>query len=314
MRNIDDTIKTNVILDYICNNNCKFCFVGNKKNERVNTTSEVEKIIIDARKQGSTQLHFLGGEPTLRKDLCYLITFAKKLGYSKIAITTNGRALSYDSISQKLIDAGLNNIIFSIHGSNSKIHDSLTQVPGSFNQLMKGIKNCQNKNVFLEGNVCINKQNQADIENIAKLVIREKIKSVEMMLVDPRGSAENNFDFLEPVILIVSKNIKKAISLSLNTKTEILSRYIPFCFLDSFYKFRSENFETETTMSIAPDFNDPDSYNSTKDFATYKPEICKNCIFDNFCFGFHNGHKDFFKYIKPILGKKYTSREDFLNG
>jgi len=45
---------------------------------------------------------------------------------------------SYFELVEKIIKFGLTDIVFSIHGHNSKTHDYLTQSPGSFKQLLKG--------------------------------------------------------------------------------------------------------------------------------------------------------------------------------
>ena len=60
-------------------------------------------------------------------------------------IATNGRMLSYEDFARTILKAGLNSLVFSIHGHTAKLHDSLTRAPGSFKQLNKGVKNVQKK-------------------------------------------------------------------------------------------------------------------------------------------------------------------------
>jgi len=90
---------------------------------------------------GCTYLELIGGEPTIRPDIVDLIKFAHQLNFKNVVMATNGRLFSYKKFAEKIIKAGLTDLIFSIHGHNSKLHDSLTRSKGSFRQMMQGIKN-----------------------------------------------------------------------------------------------------------------------------------------------------------------------------
>ena len=90
-------------------------------------------------------MEIIGGEPTVRPDIISLIKFAKELNFDVIMIATNGRMLSYEDFARTILKAGLNSLVFSIHGHTAKLHDSLTRAPGSFKQLNKGVKNVQKK-------------------------------------------------------------------------------------------------------------------------------------------------------------------------
>ena len=111
------------------------------RGEAPQTKKEVMNHMIGARKRGSTYLEMIGGEITIRSDFIDFIKFAKKLGFKTIMIATNGRMFSYKKRAYKAIKAGLNSIVFSIHGHNSELHDELTRVPGSFKQLLSGVEN-----------------------------------------------------------------------------------------------------------------------------------------------------------------------------
>ena len=133
--------KTVIITGYRCNNRCRFCMEANKRDLPVSKTSEIQREMFKARQRGTDYLELIGGEMTIRPDIVRLIKFAKKLGFSKIMMATNGRMYSYSELAEAILKAGLNSLVFSIHGHTSKLHDWLTQVPGSFSQLNKGVRN-----------------------------------------------------------------------------------------------------------------------------------------------------------------------------
>jgi len=83
---------------------------------------------------------FTGGEPTVRSDLPELVEKAAQLGFTEIGITTNGRMLACTELTHELLEAGLNRISFSIHSANPALHDALTGIAGSFDQLRQGIE------------------------------------------------------------------------------------------------------------------------------------------------------------------------------
>jgi radical SAM protein with 4Fe4S-binding SPASM domain len=98
-----------------CNIRCQFCTV--RAGEYSHQDLPIERIltIIDeAVDLGLEEIHFLGGEPTLRQDLEQMVAHAASIGlYTRII--TNGMMLPRSRI-MKLIDAGLKEIMISVDG------------------------------------------------------------------------------------------------------------------------------------------------------------------------------------------------------
>jgi len=133
MKNQNKKIKKTVIITgYQCNNNCQFCLNANKRSLVSKTTRQIMKEMALVRKRGYTYLELIGGESTIRPDIIALIKFAHQLKFENVAMATNGRLFAYQEFAKKIIQAGLTDLIFSIHGHNTKLHDFLTQSKGSF--------------------------------------------------------------------------------------------------------------------------------------------------------------------------------------
>ena len=66
-----------------------------------------------------------------------------------------------------------NNIRFAIpiYASQSKLHDEITRVQGSFKQALTGIYNLINKNIDVEIRIVVLKKNYNELENIANLIL-----------------------------------------------------------------------------------------------------------------------------------------------
>lgn len=126
-----------------CNNRCTFCpqhylRCGTLSGRDLSTGQALNRIA-EGEKSGFKRIAFTGGEPTVRTDLPELVATAAKSGFTEISITTNGRMLAVENLTEQLLTAGLNRISFSLHSADGALHDRLTGVPGGFEQLSRGI-------------------------------------------------------------------------------------------------------------------------------------------------------------------------------
>ena len=85
------TIKTG----YSCNNNCIHCVIADNKESLMvrglpinRSTIEYKKELYASKLSGFDNVSFTGGEPTIRKDIIELLSYAKKLGYTTSLQTT----------------------------------------------------------------------------------------------------------------------------------------------------------------------------------------------------------------------------------
>src|SRR6185312_1320878 len=104
--------------DYACNNACLGCFAVNNSGPSM-AGPEILETLRFGRDQGATALWIGGGEPTLRRDLHAIIGAARKLGYTRIKVQTNGMMLAYPQLTQRWVDAGATEINLSIKGASA---------------------------------------------------------------------------------------------------------------------------------------------------------------------------------------------------
>jgi len=303
--------RIDIFLGKNCNNNCIFCISKDKENADELSFDQVKKILVNSFDKGARDAHFTGSEPTIREDIVHLIDYAKKTGYQRIRLTTNGRMLAYPDLCNKLVKAGLNGIIFSIHGHNSELHDSLTQCPSSFQQLMKGLSNIREYNhVTVESSTVIVKQNYKHLEQIARLLVSLDLNHSELIFVHPKGLAKKNYNKIVPKLTDIEKYLQKAIKIGIDNNKEIVSLYVPFCFLGKYVMYASELYESEEVEQTGSYFHNVNTIEDRKSRNMKKSTVCKECKYDLICNGVHNEHLDDEQFFKPVKGKKILSKTE----
>jgi MoaA/NifB/PqqE/SkfB family radical SAM enzyme len=109
-----------------CQLRCGHCYMGDRLERALELPFEKATRIIEyGRRLGGTYITFLGGEPTLHRDLPRLVDFALDQGYQQIMINSNG--LLARRI-YKIAPEKLHYISFSLDGATAGTHD---QVRGS---------------------------------------------------------------------------------------------------------------------------------------------------------------------------------------
>ncbi len=284
-----------IVTGFSCNNNCVMCSVKPKsKNFPDRTTQEIIKDLIKGRKKNYERVEFTGGEPTIRKDILYLIKQARNLGYKEIAISTNGRLLSYKSFCDKLVKQGLNRITFTLHAHKKQLHDIISCTPGSFEQTLAGIKNALNyKNLLISVNTVIFKSNYQHIFQIGKFIHSLGVPQWNILDLIPDGYAKKRYKLLYVKMTELS-DVLSGLKPLLNDFQSITFFDFPLCvFPPDMLNNERANFVTaqgrlEITKQIG---YSPKRFStdSTEEFPTdihkERINICQDCIFSKECAG-----------------------------
>lgn len=294
----DMEIKTSLILGYECNNNCRFCYDGGyKRTLPAMTTQRAKGELWDARKRGSTFLDFLGGEPTIRKDILELVSYAKRIGFKTISITTNGKMFYYKDFSKKVLDAGLNSAVFSIHGHTPELHDYLTRSKNSYKHATQGIRNLKelSKDIYICTNTVIVKDNYRHLPQIADNNARLGADGMEFIFIHPRGHALKHFDKIVPSLTEIVDYIQPTIQAGLKHGIKhTWMRYIPMCYMHFNLKYLSD-FVAKRKMRehhLGPEFKDLDVERNRVEVGKVKGPQCTACKYFNICEGIFKEYAD----------------------
>lgn len=299
-------LKTVIFLGYECNNRCSFCVSAHKRSLAGQRTRRVAARLERAAAEGSRYVEFIGGETTIRDDIVVLVRLARALGFSTIAMASNGRMYAYDQFARRIVAAGLTDLILSIHGPDAATHDGLTGAPGSFAQLRRGLENMRALGFSRIGsNTTIVRPNLVRLEETGRLILELGIRNSEFIFVDPnQGGAYARFEELVPTISEAAPIMRRLLDLGRARSPHWCVRYVPLCHFIGYEEHVSERLERRLfrTRHFAPEFANADVEGSRRVAGRVRPARCLGCRLYEDCEGlfseYHRRRGD--AELKPV--------------
>ncbi|MEM9193725.1 MAG: radical SAM protein [Myxococcota bacterium] len=269
---------------YVCNNHCTFCAVGTRTQVDGHPPRQRDHLL-KYRRHGVTMVDFDGGEPTLNPELVPLIRYARKLGYERINVTTNGRLCAYPDYAKKLVTSGLTTLLFSVHGPNARIHAQQVGVKEAFEQTTTGIRNCvaaAPPEVELGMNITVTKGNYRLLDEVAELALSLGLPWLNIQFLTPFGRATK----------WVAPDTGEAARIAMRTIDRYRDRMkfqvinLPFCFMPGYEEFVTGDLGKLSRHMVFVN-------NETVNLADYlaerrvRKEVCESCPHRCFCGGFY---------------------------
>jgi radical SAM protein with 4Fe4S-binding SPASM domain len=126
-----------------CPLECQHCYnnlpMGDQDaRSREMTTEEHFRMLDELVEMGCFWLLYTGGEIFARKDFLEIYTYAKKKGFL-ITLFTNGTLIN-EKIADYLVEWPPFAIEITLYGRTKEIYEELTQIPGSYERCLRGIK------------------------------------------------------------------------------------------------------------------------------------------------------------------------------
>jgi MoaA/NifB/PqqE/SkfB family radical SAM enzyme len=286
---------------FICNNNCRFCVQADNKCTGNRSFDEIVDNLKECRKNCDSVV-FTGGEVTIRDDFFELVKLAKELGYKTIQIQSNGRMFSSLDFCKKAISAGANDFALALHGYCKKQHDYLTRAEGSFNQIVKGIRNLKLLGACVITNTVVVKSNYRDLVKIAELLLKLDVDQFQFAFVHAMGNAWKNKESVVPRMSIAVPYMKKALQVGIDSGKKVMTEAVPYCMMQGYEDYIAEKIIPDT-MIRGKKFQNTDDFNAQKkQFGKVKFSQCKNCKYDDVCEGVWND------YGKIYGGEEFVGR------
>lgn len=280
--------RVDIKVGFTCNNRCKFCVQGNKRERQEDKSSSEIKRILEKSRKDHQGVVFTGGEATLREDLPELVKYAHDLGFDTIQIQSNGRRFAYLDYCKEISTSGATQYALALHGSSPKIHDELTEAPGSFAQTVKGVKNLKSLGGQVLMNSVITKINYKDLPRLADLLIKLEVDQFQLAFIHI-----NNIIFSDPKLIeeIVPRKsevipyVKEALQKGIDNNVRVMTEAIPFCFMEGYEKYIAEAGKIPDGAVYDGDFNIENYTSYRKTEGKVKVDKCKKCKQFSVCEG-----------------------------
>jgi MoaA/NifB/PqqE/SkfB family radical SAM enzyme len=277
--------RVDIKVGFYCNNQCKFCVQGRKRDTLpAKSTEEVKRSLQEAYNKGKREVVLTGGEPTLHPDFFGLIKIAKSIGFEEIQIQCNGRVFAYPDFCVKAIKAGATQFGPSLHGHNAKIHDFLTEAEGSFEQTTRGIKNLRALNQFVLTNSVITSSNYQHIPEMAQMLVDLDVAQFQFAFIHILGTANKNRDWIVPRKSDIMPFVKKGIDIAVSSGKGVMVEAVPYCLMDGYEGYVAEEVIPETSIYDAGFVVDSFTEFRRNNGKVKRPE-CVSCKFNHKCEG-----------------------------
>ncbi|RJQ51430.1 MAG: radical SAM protein [Nitrospiraceae bacterium] len=336
-----------------CNANCMFCYYGESVNEKKPgfSSEEVKRLLRFARKRGMQVAEFTGGEPTIRKDLTDMVRYAKELGFESVSIITNGMAMSGGGLARKLVEAGADDFLFSIHGPNSDIHDALVRTRGAFNKVVESVKIVRDLGARVRSNTVVVLQNYETLLSVADLQEHLQVRAANFLVFNRTAEAETCKEQIDVRYTQVAPKLRELIDYCGTKIPKITIREIPFCMMAGYERYVTNllqlqydsdewnylvrygsTYGTKFTIKAMTNgiFHLPGprrfprvSWHTTKhegimkyraDTSKIKGPQCCHCRYDLICDGIWNGYAQFYGFdeLRAVPGEKIADPAYFM--
>jgi radical SAM protein with 4Fe4S-binding SPASM domain len=153
-----------------CNIRCLHCYNFDRDLRREPeapelSPEEILRVMAELREAGTLFLHLTGGEVFVHPRLFEFLDHARRLHLS-IQLLSNG-TLVRPEIARRL--AGYENLLgtsLSLYGATAATHDSITQVPGSFEQTWAGALRLRENGIAVRLKYVVMKQNVREVDEM----------------------------------------------------------------------------------------------------------------------------------------------------
>jgi pyrroloquinoline quinone biosynthesis protein E len=179
-------------LSHRCPLQCPYC--SNPVNlERASNELDTRtwlRVLDEAAEMGVHQVHFSGGEPTVRKDLEDLVQHANKIGLYTNLITS--AVLLTEERTRRLADLGLDHVQISFQDSEAANADRIGNYKGGHKKKLEVARYVRQAGMPLTVNAVMHRQNLHHLEEVIDMAVDLDAERLEVAQVQYYGWALKN--------------------------------------------------------------------------------------------------------------------------
>ena len=155
-----------------CNFRCRHCYQDHPTTRREPaeaelTLAEIDRILAEVAAAGILLLGITGGEVFTRHDTLDIVRAAHRHGFV-IRLKTTGHLVT-DTIASQLADLRPIQVDLSIYGASARVHEGITNVPGSWQSLLRAVRLLTEHQVKVSLSMVVMESNAQDVGAVARL-------------------------------------------------------------------------------------------------------------------------------------------------
>lgn len=171
-----------------CNNKCIFCLDSEAQNWTFPPEEKVLKELREWYKDWYENRAIISWwEASINPKFPKYISYAKELWYDRVQTVTNGNMFASESFCDKVFSAWLEEVTFSFHWHNPKLHDYLVATPGAFKKSLKGLIYIKKyyPNIIINIDIVVNKVNVWFLPDIVKFFMKFWVYEYDILQIIP---------------------------------------------------------------------------------------------------------------------------------
>lgn len=268
-----------------CNSKCLFCLDADTPRNVYLPEDEVKADLRRGIEElGADKVIISGGEASLHPLFPEFIRYAKEIGYDRVQTVTNGTRLADPAYYRQCRDAGLGEITYSLHGHTAELHDYLTQTPGAFNKLMKGmIRSIRDPmGPIVNIDVCINKQNVGVLDKVIEMAIRAGCTEFDLLHVIPQANAYDNRELMFYDVKDHMETLHKVFRLNRHPRFVVWTNRFPVSYLEGMEDLIQDPHKMLDEVN-GRRFMVRNYLDTGRKLDCREPERCVHCFIEPFC-------------------------------
>jgi MoaA/NifB/PqqE/SkfB family radical SAM enzyme len=252
-------------LGFSCNFTCRHCYFSRSRGRGDFPLWRIKFRLKALRLLGFDNLDLIGGEPTVRGDIREIIGYAKRIGYGRISLTTNGYRLADPEFFGECAKSGLNDVTFSLLGGSPSVHDGNTGVEGGFDRLFEAVGNARMNGLTFGVHYVVMKNNLADIAQAVDRLIGFRPARFEFLYLDPGFDVSiEEYRELVPRYSDAAEHVEKGLKRLVEAGVRARIVEMPFCILPDFAQYTTSNLKF-------PEFTEDEGYWALKEALLKNP-------------------------------------------
>lgn len=171
-----------------CNTKCVFCLDSDAQNGTFPSDESIKEKIRNGWKAWyENRIIISWWEASINPKFSEYIKYSKEVWYDRVQTVTNGNMYRSLDFCKKVVNAWLEEITFSFHGHNSKLHDYLVDASGSFERALTGLINIKKyfPHVIVNIDIVVCKPNIKYLPNIVQFFMRFWVYEYDILQIIP---------------------------------------------------------------------------------------------------------------------------------